>query len=91
MRLRVHPAAVSTNRQQKRRCNNLGSKRPTEVPASVTSPTARSIANAHGPGYGTASVCLDDYLLTTLTLGAFDLPVLIRVWTAMRHHSRAFR
>ena len=37
---------------------------------------------------GTASVCLDDYLLTTLSLVAFDLPALNRVWTALRCRKR---
>jgi hypothetical protein len=35
---------------------------------------------------GTASVRLDDYPITTLLLGAFDLPALNRVWTELRSY-----
>jgi hypothetical protein len=34
---------------------------------------------------GTASVSLDDYPLTRLLLGVFDLPALNRVWTELRN------
>jgi hypothetical protein len=37
-------------------------------------------------GDGTASVRLDDYPITALSLGAFDLPALNRVWTELRSH-----
>jgi len=34
---------------------------------------------------GTASVSLDDYPLTRVLLGVFDLPALNRVWTELRN------
>jgi hypothetical protein len=40
---------------------------------------------------GTASVRLGDYRLTRLSLGAFDLPALNRLWTRMRHRCRTSR
>jgi hypothetical protein len=38
---------------------------------------------------GSASVRLGDYSLTILSLGAFDLPALNRVWTELRYRSRS--
>jgi len=42
-------------------------------------------------GDGTASLRLDDYLLTTVCLCAFDLPALNRAWTDLRQRSRLCR